>query len=306
MKLLAPFLIALFSVNGLATSVVPNLKSLYENSAGDEHIVSVDESDDLEETSSFFSSQEQLFPHEPQLEDIYQTSSLDCAFLAPLANLLDSRGPDFIRNIIQEHEDGMVYVRLYNPRSKMYHIYKLKPVRDNSTDTFNLRYKFTSKSALWVHLLERAFAYHLIAVQGTEFPLSTSERGIPVAFSFQSLLGDELDDCRFRSTREHPIRSFDDLRRAFEQSRGLAVIACDPSRPAPSGFMTRHAYALISGQREEGNNNNEPQISCFNTNQRRFLLSPFRDQDYTRISISVAMLLAHFIVIYPVFGSKSK
>ena len=100
-------------------------------------------------------SKEPLFPHDPCLDDIKQGYYIgDCYLLASIASLLNSYGPDFIRNMMIDNGDGTVTVRLYAQSQREYD-------EGKSHVKYVKVYKYglmsNPKSALWVQIIEKAY-----------------------------------------------------------------------------------------------------------------------------------------------------
>ena len=100
-------------------------------------------------------STEPLFPHDPCLDDIKQGYYIgDCYLLASIASLLNSYGPDFIRNMMIDNGDGTVTVKLYAQRQREYD-------EGKSHVKYVKVYKYglmsNPKSALWVQIIEKAY-----------------------------------------------------------------------------------------------------------------------------------------------------
>ena len=99
-------------------------------------------------------SKEPLFPHDPCLDDIKQTYIGDCYLLASIISLLNSYGPDFIRNMMIDNGDGTVTVRLNAQNQREFaegksHVKYVKVYKDGLMNN--------RESALWVQIIEKAY-----------------------------------------------------------------------------------------------------------------------------------------------------
>ena len=101
--------------------------------------------------------EEPLFAHDPCVSDISQGEVGDCYFLATIAAICD-REPDFIRKMMKDNGDGTVTVRFYDEKNPVYvSVKKTVPINTNTkSPTFGID-KF-SRGALWVQMLEKAYA----------------------------------------------------------------------------------------------------------------------------------------------------
>lgn len=101
--------------------------------------------------------EEPLFAHDPCVSDIAQGEVGDCYFLATIAAICD-RDPDFIRKMMKDNGDGTVTVRFYDEKNPVYvRVEKTVPINtDTKSPTFGID-KF-SRGALWVQMLEKAYA----------------------------------------------------------------------------------------------------------------------------------------------------
>lgn len=97
-----------------------------------------------------------LFPraHSPSLEEIKQCRIPNCFLLAAIQAILNHpNGQAFIRGMMRQNDDGTTTVRLYDPET-----FEPQYIRvENSVivDSFGA---LNGHEALWVHVLEKAFA----------------------------------------------------------------------------------------------------------------------------------------------------
>lgn len=101
-------------------------------------------------------SVENLFPHEdsPSLEEIVQCRTPNCFYLAAIQAILSHpQGKSFIRGMMQQNADGTTTVRLFDPQTLQAEYIRV----ENSVmvDKFG---QLNPHEALWVHILEKAFA----------------------------------------------------------------------------------------------------------------------------------------------------
>jgi ribosomal protein S26 len=207
--------------------------------------------------------QKPIFLKPPSLSAIYQDSSLDCGFLSPLASVVSyADGPSIIeKSMFDDLTSGMVYVRFFVPRDfagryagfrKI--MVKLDKVRDTGG---SWRYaKFTSRSKLWVHLMERAYA----AAFG-DFPVNKLDAGISPRVTFEALLspdrthiqsGNDMNYSpnpkdaftRIRSARPQIQSRF--LNRLSVFSRSAHAVKSGQRRADPEGLFSAHYYAQVS------------------------------------------------------------
>lgn len=108
----------------------------------------------------FAMMKQNLFDHSPKTDDIHQTDLGDCYFLASLISILNNpSGPNYIMNMMRDMGDGTVVVRLYKVDEKNIDIQTetMKPhpvhVRVSKRGLID-----NTKSALWVQILEQAYA----------------------------------------------------------------------------------------------------------------------------------------------------
>lgn len=102
-------------------------------------------------------AEEPLFAHDPCVSDIAQGEVGDCYFIATVAAICD-REPDFIRKMMKDNADGTVTVRFYDEGKPVYvRVRKTVPVGNGSGSTMVGADKFV-RGALWVQMLEKAYA----------------------------------------------------------------------------------------------------------------------------------------------------
>lgn len=100
---------------------------------------------------------EPLFAHEPTVEDVAQGHCGDCYALASIAAVAE-HSPQLIREMMRDNGDGTVTVRLFaTPKDPIYvRVEKSVPMRiSGKTNKMSDLY---AKGALWVQMLEKAFA----------------------------------------------------------------------------------------------------------------------------------------------------
>ena len=137
----------------------------------------------------FKRSNQPLFPSDgsPSIKEIAQGQIPDCFLLAAIQSILTHpNGQEVIKGMMRQHEDGSTTVRLYDPDTQ-------KPIYvrvNNSIIVSNLS-ELSSHKALWVHILEKAYA-SLGKKSDKEVDKSVrsvySEGGL-IAFALTSLTG---------------------------------------------------------------------------------------------------------------------
>lgn len=134
-----------------------------------------------------------LFPHgKPHIKDIKQGYVSNCSLLAALQAILSNphiNGAAIIQSMFQDHGDGTTTVRLYHPET-------LKPeyFRVSNAVIHNKNGKLSKHSALWVHVLENAYAAR--GLEGDNLKTNSSfasvySGGIYEKNAFRSILGCE-------------------------------------------------------------------------------------------------------------------
>ncbi len=107
-------------------------------------------------------TQDPLFQRLPCINDIQQSTYGDCFLLASLISLLNhEQGQNFILNMMkQDPETGRVVVRLFHPVTREPHFLELYSMYYNQHE---IRHK-----ALWVHIIEAAYASFGFSSKGKE------------------------------------------------------------------------------------------------------------------------------------------
>ena len=209
-------------------------------------------------------SKESLFPHDPCLDDIKQTRMGDCYLLASIASLLNSYGPDFIRNMMIDNGDGTVTVRLYAQNRTDFD-------EGKSHVKYVKVYKYglisSPRAALWVQIIEKAY----ISLGANLY--EERKKG--------KLEGIEVDYKNKDDRKKYP-RTVEDLRSGHANNalRVLADIKCDEffnsnfdeekiksaiskKLPVVCGFKSdfscngfdflgMHAYSIIGAEERDG------------------------------------------------------
>ncbi len=117
---------------------------------------------DLKPVEKFKPTKDTLFPERPQKKDIAQGGMGDCFFLSSLNAILaadenaDSQfnGSELITSMMRQQDDGTTVVRFFDPHT-------LEPiyVRVENSQHYNADGDLTvNHRALWVHILEKAYA----------------------------------------------------------------------------------------------------------------------------------------------------
>lgn len=111
--------------------------------------------DELTPKESFHAVKGNIFPHEPSLADVEQSKMGDCFLLSSINAILSQPGgPDIIKGMMRQQDDGSVIVRFFDP-------VKLEPIFVKVENTELHHEKNTSAvthNAPWVHVLEKAYA----------------------------------------------------------------------------------------------------------------------------------------------------
>src|SRR3990167_10908059 len=97
-----------------------------------------------------------LFPHanSPSLEEINQCRLPDCFFLAAIQAIINHpNGKSFIRGMMRQNNDGTTTVRLFDPLTLQPEYIRI----ENSVMVDGLG-EINRHGALWVHMLEKAYA----------------------------------------------------------------------------------------------------------------------------------------------------
>lgn len=104
----------------------------------------------------FRRSQDVLFPHpdSPSLDEITQCRIPDCFLLAAIQAIMSHpEGKSFIRGMVRQNNDGTTTVRFFDPIT-------LKPeyIKIENSIIVDRLGELNLHSALWVHMLEKAYA----------------------------------------------------------------------------------------------------------------------------------------------------
>lgn len=212
---------------------------------------------------------EPLFEKPPVADHIYQDTSLDCGSLAPLASIVASNdGAEIIENMIfDDVEKGKVYIRFFIPTDyqnkkaefigKKKVIVELDKIWDNEwswgwSSKLSIE-KFTSRSKLWVHLMERAYSLAFQTFQTTRNSLAE----ILPSDTYQSILGSKVqtqigsDTQAGRPPFRVPAQSGKFTINSLFLNR-LAVVSRSEHAYATgrdksySGIYNQHYYAVVS------------------------------------------------------------
>lgn len=133
--------------------------------------------------AKFVSNKNPIFPNDDLIADVHQNSFGDCFLLASALSVLHRSGPDFIKEMMRQDEDGKcTTVRLYNPRT-------LVPVYIKVKNSFYYEngLNLIHHKAPWVHMLEKA--YVALAHKKNE----TGDEIISTYPSFQEIYGEGGD-----------------------------------------------------------------------------------------------------------------
>lgn len=110
--------------------------------------------EDLIPQEKFKPVNDNIFPHEPSTEDVIQAGMGNCFLLASINAVLSQKdGPDLIKNMMVQQDDGTVIVRLFDPE-------KLQPFYvkvDNTEHYMDDDTPAVGHTAPWVHILEQAY-----------------------------------------------------------------------------------------------------------------------------------------------------
>ncbi|WP_167554550.1 C2 family cysteine protease [Legionella israelensis] len=90
----------------------------------------------------------------PSIDDVNQSRVPNCFFLAALSKVVHHPdGPAYIRSMMRQNDDGTTTVRLFNPKT-------LEPiyVRVENSYIVDQWGSLNRHTALWVHILEKAYA----------------------------------------------------------------------------------------------------------------------------------------------------
>ena len=106
-----------------------------------------------------------LFAHQPNIYDMKQGNIGDCYLISALISIV-SKEPDVIKDCMKDNGDT-VTVRFYSKGKPVYiNVEKTVPYReyqgvDNAGNAVTLKQTYGSKGALWVSMMEKAYAVFL-------------------------------------------------------------------------------------------------------------------------------------------------
>ena len=115
------------------------------------------------ESKLYDMSSEPVFVHEPCIEDVLQGGLGDCYLIGTLASIVE-KNPDFIKDMMKEQSDGTVNVRLYDAKGNRVIVNIDKKVPSEY-----------SRGALWVKLVEKAYAVSGLVAEYEEFEKRRAE-----------------------------------------------------------------------------------------------------------------------------------
>jgi hypothetical protein len=156
------------------------------------------------ERDAYVAARGPLFAHKPCADDVKQGRIGDCYLMAALAAVAERR-PDTIEEMMRDNGDGSVIVRLFSPRgSGRNRTYKPKYVRLSKSVVRNRGQDVYAQGALWVALVEKAFAIQTLDDFDDPPPRVDStykyiESG-KATFAFEVLLGQPAGDTDLRTT----------------------------------------------------------------------------------------------------------
>ena len=98
-----------------------------------------------------------LFAHEPCVGDIAQGNVGDCYVLAALASIVE-KTPNVIKRMMRDNDDGTVTVRFYRGTTPVFITVEKTVPRNTKSENENLGGDLFAKGALWVQMIEKAYA----------------------------------------------------------------------------------------------------------------------------------------------------
>ncbi len=173
---------------------------------------------------------EPLFAHDPMLKDIHQGALGDCYFLAALASIV-SKNPETIKEMMKDNGNGTVTVRFYDyvkdddflgdgkTHRKAYYVTVDKTIPERTYKDTHSKVDPYSKGALWVKMMEKAYAavrnkkddkYNNLRVRGKGESINYKEiEGGQFSRAMVHLTGEKASIFKdFEKDKENPIQAF--------------------------------------------------------------------------------------------------
>lgn len=157
---------------------------------------------------------EPLFSHDPMLKDIHQGALGDCYFLSALSSIV-ANNPQAIKEMMKDNGDGTVTVRFYDlvdaeddlsafahgKTKKTYYVTVDKTIPERYYLDTHTRQDAFSKGALWVKMMEKAYA----AVRDKkDYKNNLKHRDEDEALSYQEIAGGQFQEALAHLTGEEP------------------------------------------------------------------------------------------------------